>query len=170
MKIYLACGLTYVPRLEFARYVAFIHGLALHLESHGAEVKYALKHSDPQLASKPPEEKAKLCYLWDREMVQWADLVVAECTYPSTGLGIELQVAEQNGTPIIICFESSESSAAAPVEYENPDGQRHQLQIGEGHVTLMALGLPTIFRVVPYLDVSKGLDLIAAAVSDLHRG
>lgn len=170
MKIYLACGLTYVPRVEFARYVEFIHALAAHLGSRGAEVKYALKHSDPQLASKPPGERAMLCYLWDREMVQWADLVVAECTYPSTGVGIELQLAEQHGTPIIICFESSEATAAAPVEYDNPDGERHQLQIGEGHVTLMALGLPTIYRVVPYSDASTGLDLVAAAVFDLERG
>ena len=169
MKIYLACGLTHVPRESFPGYVAFIHSLASHLGKSGAEVKYALKDSDPQLASRSADEKAKLCYLWDREMVQWADLVVAECTYPSTGVGIELQIAEQSGSPIVICFENSHATEAAPVEYENPDGKSHQLQIGEGHVTLMALGLPTVFRVIAYAGVEDGLQSVAAAVASLDR-
>lgn len=169
MKIYLACGLTHVPRESFRAYVAFIHDLATHLGRIGAEVKYALKDSDPQLASRPADEKAKLCYLWDREMVQWADLVVADCTYPSTGVGIELQIAEQSGTPIIICFENSRTTEAAPVEYQNPDGKSYQLQIGEGHVTLMALGLPTVFRVIAYAGVQDGLTHVAAAVASLTR-
>lgn len=167
MKIYLACGLTHVPRDSFERYVAFIHSLASHLVRVGAEVKYALKDSDPQLASRPAGEKAKLCYLWDREMVQWADLVVAECSYPSTGVGIELQIAEQQGVPIIICFEDSGATEAAPVEYQNPDGKHHQLQIGEGHVTLMALGLPTVFRVIPYVDQEEGIKRVASTVASL---
>jgi hypothetical protein len=170
MKIYLACGLTHVPRNAFEPYVAFIHALAAHLErALGAEVKYALRHSDPQLAGKPPAEKAKLCYLWDRAMVEWADLIVAECSYPSTGVGIELQIAEQRGTPIVICFNNSAATAAKPVEYSNPDGSHHQLQIGEGHVTLMALGLPTVLRVLSYDDPQVGLEKVAEAVSLVER-
>lgn len=165
MKIYLACSLTHVPRAEFGRYVSFIHAIAEQLtQSLGAEVKYALKHSDPQLAERPTHEKAKLCYLWDRAMVEWADLVVAECSYPSTGVGIELQIAEQRGTPIIICFENSQTTTADPVEYGNPDGSHHQLQIGDGHVTLMALGLPTLFRVLAYIDHEDGITNIIEAV------
>lgn len=170
MKIYLACGLTHVPRESFGRYVAFIHGVAESLtRTLGAEVKYALKHSDPQLADKPIQERASFCYLWDRAMVEWADLVVAECSYPSTGVGIELQIAVQRATPIIICFENSDSIAAVPVEYKNPDGSRHHLQIGEGHVTLMALGLPTVFSVVRYAEPDDGIAKIAAAVELLER-
>ncbi len=64
MNIYIACGLTHVPRQEFHRYVSFIHGLANHLSREcGAEVKYALRDSDPQLAEKPFAERARLCYL-----------------------------------------------------------------------------------------------------------
>ena len=166
MRIYLACGLTHVPRDAFERYVAFILAVAEHLtRAVGAEVKYALRHSDPQLAEKPSHEKAKLCYLWDRAMVEWADLVVAECSYPSTGVGIELQIAEQRGTPVVICFENSQAIAASPVDYANPDGSHHQLQIGEGHVTLMALGLPTAIGVVSYVDPEEGIGKIAEAVA-----
>jgi len=169
-KIYLACGLTHVPRESFQRYVTFIHELAEKLtHSLGAEVKYALLHSDPQLANKPIQERAKLCYLWDRAMVEWADLVIAECSYPSTGVGIELQIAEQHGTPIIICFESISSTAALPVDYNNPDGSQHHLQIGDGHVTLMALGLPTVFSVVSYINPYDGMAKIMAAVELLER-
>ena len=63
---------------------------------------YALVNSDPQLASKPFEERARLCYLWDRNMVEQAELIIAEASFPSTGLGIEMQIAESKGTPIIL--------------------------------------------------------------------
>ena len=70
MKVYLACGMTHVPRSNFQRYADFIHSTAEALRQLGCEqVRYALMHSDPQLAEKPFEERAKLCYLWDREMV-----------------------------------------------------------------------------------------------------
>jgi hypothetical protein len=170
MKIYIACGLTHIPRQAFPRYVAFIHGLANHIEQKlSAEVRYALKDSDPQLAQRPPQERARLCYLWDRAMVEWADVVVAECSYPSTGLGIELQIAEQKNTPIIICYEISIETKASPIEYINPDAIRHELQIGEGYVTLMALGIPSVFRVMPYTSNEQGFTEIGAAVALINR-
>lgn len=170
MKIYLACGLTHVPRELFAKYVAFIHDLATRLtHSLGAEVKYALRDSDPQLAGKPSHEKARLCYVWDRQMVEWADIVVAECSYPSTGVGIELQIAEQSGIPVVVCFEDSKATEAPPIEYENPGGSVHQLQIGRGHVTLMALGIPTVFRVIPFVNASDGIAKILEALALLDH-
>lgn len=102
-------------------------------------------------------------------MVEWADLVVAECSYPSVGVGIELQIAEQRGTPIIICFENARAIAAQPVGYVNPDGSYHQLQIGDGHVTLMALGLPTVFKVLSYSKHEEGIKNIAEAVALLDH-
>jgi hypothetical protein len=57
-----------------------------------------------------------------------------------TGLGIQLQIAESNGTPIILCFRDFGSNKVETVSYENPDHSRHTLQVGEGFVTLMALG------------------------------
>jgi nucleoside 2-deoxyribosyltransferase len=170
MNIYIACGLSHVPREDFREYVAFIHGLAKQLRKIGnASVRYALQDSDPQLAAKPTDERARLCYLWDREMVEWADVVVAETTYPSTGMGIELQIAENKGIPIILCFNESAKNKAAPVEYDNPDASHHTLQIGEGYVSLMALGLPTIFKVTRYSTFEDGFFRVCDAVRLLYK-
>jgi hypothetical protein len=93
-------------------------------------------------------------------MVEWADLVIAECSYPSIGVGIELQVAEQNGIPIIIFFDT-EKKSVPQVEYANPDGSKHWLQIGEGHVTLMALGLPNVLGVISYSGKADAIEQIS---------
>ena len=104
MNIYIACGLTHVPRDFFADYVAYLHGLARELRTIPAvaSVQYALVNSDPQLASKPASDRAALCYDWDRRMVEEADLLIAEASFPSTGLGIEMQIAETAGIPVIM--------------------------------------------------------------------
>lgn len=170
MKIYIACALTHVPRgAIFDEHVAFIHELARTLKSIGHEVMYALVNSDPQLASKPSEERARLCYLWDRNMVEQAELVIAEASFPSTGLGIEMQIAESEGTPIILCFRDFGANKVESVSYENPDHSRHSLQVGDGFVTLMALGVPTIFKVVQYSDEQDGLAKVIGALDLLTQ-
>ena len=54
MRIYIACGLTHVPREIFEAYVGFLHGLAAGLRRlpEVFSVKYALLDSDPQLSIK----------------------------------------------------------------------------------------------------------------------
>jgi hypothetical protein len=170
MKIYIGCGLTHVPRGKtFEEHTGFIHTLADQLKEAGHEVTYALVNSDPQLARKPFNERAKLCYLWDRNMVEAADLLIAEASFPSTGLGIEMQIAETRGTPIIVCVRDFGFNKVTPVRYENPDHTEHDLQIGDGFVTLMALGVPTIFRVVNYVDPADGLRQVMAVMSLLQQ-
>lgn len=170
MKIYIACGLTHVPRDRFAAYADFVHRLAgaLREPSLGHDVKYALANSDPQLAQKPFGERARLCYLWDRQMVEEAGLVIAEASHPSIGLGIELQIAEFRSIPVLLCFRHNDDNKAVPILYENPDRTTHELQIGEGFVSLMALGLPTVFRVIAYKEDVDGIDQIIAA-TELFR-
>jgi hypothetical protein len=106
MRIYIGCGLIHVPRDQLERYTSFIHHLAVSLRhlQRPHIVKYALVDSDPQLASVPFGDRARLCYLWDRSMLESADLLIAEASYPSIGLGVELQIAEQAGKPIIVGF------------------------------------------------------------------
>lgn len=165
MKIYLACGLTHVPRNRFHRYVQFIHDLASALANAGNEVKYALRDSDPQLAEKPFDERARLCYLWDRSMVEGADVVVADSTFPAIGLGIEIQIAESKDIPIVLCFQRAAATQAHPAVYENRDGSRHTLQIGEGYVSLMALGVPSIFKAIGYSEPADALAQVVEAVA-----
>lgn len=151
MKIYIACGLTHIPRRKFQSYVKRLHQLAQELSEIG-DIKYALIHSDPQLALLNEEDKAQACYSWDRKMVESADLIIAEASYPSTGLGIELQIAESKKIPIILCYRRSKSNKAEPIEYTNPDKEKHYLQIGSGYISLMALGLPNVAKVISYWE------------------
>ncbi len=170
MRIYIACGLTHVPRRHFAEYTASIHQLADHLSrNEGHQVKYALVNSDPELASKPFDTRARLCYLWDVEMVREAEVVIAECSFPAIGLGIELQSAVDNETPIILAFRDFNDNRANPVTYTNPDNTEHELQIGDGYVSLMALGLPTVAKVHRYAAMEEGISDIAESVKQLQR-
>lgn len=169
MNIYIACGLTHVPRDRFDSYVQFIHELAHRLSLGGSFVRYALRDSDPQLATKPFEDRARLCYSWDHEMVETSDVLVAEASYPSTGLGIELQIATSKGIPIVVCFEKTATNRVSAAEYLNPDHSRHVLQVGEGYVSLMALGVPTIFKVIGYKNAEDAFGAVVNSVALLGR-
>jgi hypothetical protein len=170
LKIYIACALTHVPRNHFDEYVAFQHRLAATLaDAEGHSVKYALVNSDPQLAAKPVADRAKLCYLWDSKMIQEADVVIAECSFPSIGLGVELQIAATEETPVIVAFRDFRDNRASPVHYRNPDSSNHELQIGDGFVSLMALGIPTVFKVHRYESTDDGIQQIVESVRLLRQ-
>ena len=170
MKIYVACGLTHVPRNEFEDYVCLVTSIAEFLtSSQGAEVKYALKDSDPQLSQKPFADRARLCYIWDKEMVEWADVVVAEASYPSTGLGVELQIACARETPIILTFKLDENHKAPPVQYKTPNHEKHSLQLGDGYISLMALGIPSVFSVIPYVNIEDACNQIGKMIATLRK-
>ena len=158
LKIYIACSLTHVPRNIFENYVESIHLLANRLEEFS--VKYALINSDPQLEKISPSEKAKYCYQWDRRMVEEADIIIAEASFPSIGLGIELQIAEMKNIPIILIYKDDNELKAQPISYSNPDKIKYNLQIGEGYVSLMALGLPNVVKVIPYADIGQCLNQV----------
>lgn len=168
MNIYIACALTHVPRENFSDYCHWIHSIADKLNSEH-DVKYALINSDPQLSLKPDESKSRLCYIWDREMVEKADLVIAECSFPSTGLGIELQIAEQKNIPIILCYRDYGVNRSKAVCYKNPDNSNHQLQIGEGYISHMVLGLPNIIASLFCTDIISSADRIGEQVEILNR-
>jgi hypothetical protein len=78
-------------------------------------------------------------------------------------------MAQRQGTPIILCFKHSESNCAKPVEYVNPDSLHHQLQIGEGFVSLIALGIPEIVKVIPYQNQADGIKKVLDAVEVLEK-
>jgi hypothetical protein len=84
-------------------------------------------------------------------------------------MGIELQIAENRGIPVVICFRQAAENRVRPVEYENPDRLRHTLQIGEGYVSLMALGLPTVFHVIGYETEEKGIARVVGATELLMK-
>lgn len=159
MQIYLACGLTHVPREIFHHYTAYIHELARQLRIINGidKVRYALIDSDPQLASKPESEQAAICYSWDREMVEESDLIIADASFPSTGLGIELQIADSSDVPVVMLVGNLGINQVKMVQYKNPDNNYHYLQIGKGIVSLMALGLPAIREIVLYKTFAEAI-------------
>ncbi len=152
-RIYIGCGLTHVPRDIFTEYAQSIHILAESLNTF--DVKYALINSDPQLDPISIQDKAKYCYLWDRKMVEESDIVIAEASFPSIGLGIELQIAEAKRIPVILIYKDFKKNKAQPVSYRNPDKHDYNLQIGEGFVSLMALGVPNVLRIMSYDDMQS---------------
>ncbi|PPQ39569.1 nucleoside 2-deoxyribosyltransferase [Rhodoblastus acidophilus] len=171
MEIYIACGLTHVPQAVFSEYVSFIHGIASQLRAlaHIKAVKYALVDSDSQLKTKPYTERATLCYAWDRQMVEQADLIVADASFPSTGLGVELQIAEAAGKPVILFIGDYGTNRVKSQHYVNPDKTEHDLQVGEGIVSLMALGIPAIRNIIKYTDSESAMNELIDAVNLYQR-
>lgn len=172
MKVYVACGLTHVSSEHFPEYVETIHQIAAEVREaiSGSQVKYALVNSDPQLSQRAEVDRAKLCYIWDRQMVEEADLVIAEASFPSTGLGIELQIAEMSGIPAVLVFKDFGANRASSRTYENPgDADTHELQVGEGYITLMALGLPNVFKVIKYQSTQHCRTEIASVLRSLSH-
>jgi hypothetical protein len=47
---------------------------------------------------------------------------------------------------------------------QNPDTKQHMLQIGEGYVSLMALGIPTVFKVIGYEHEDEAIASVVDAV------
>ena len=162
IRVYLACGLTHVPARDFESYVSGIHLVAREFEDQGCEVSYALVDSDPQLASYPESQRARLCYEWDRRMVEWSSLVVAESSYPSTGMGIELQIAADRNIPIVFLINRKFGKLADRKLYELGDGSVHELQIGDRMVSLMALGLPNVIGQIVFDDTSASRRRVVA--------
>jgi hypothetical protein len=164
MNIYLSCALTHVPRDTFSTYVATVHAVASGLAAMDTvrRVRYALVDSDPALAGEVTADRPKLCYQWNRRMIEEAHLLIAEVSYPSTGLGIEAEIAASKRIPIIFIYRDYSTNRAVPVSHVNPAGETHELQIGDGIVSLMALGIPSVARVMRYETAEHALIQLSA--------
>ncbi len=58
-------------------------------------------------------DKDRIIYDQDTAWLRDADLVIAECTSPSLGVGYELAYAEKLGTPCYIFYRRSRSNLSA---------------------------------------------------------
>ncbi|QGP38809.1 hypothetical protein [Piscirickettsia salmonis] len=134
----------------FANYSNHIKQLALWLKQKKYSVKYALEDSDPQLSLIEKGEQPALCYKWDKEMVEKSDVILADVTFPSIGLGIEMQIAAENDIKLILMHSSDWSECADDKKYETEEHQHYHVQIGSDNISLMALGLPNVFGVINY--------------------
>lgn len=148
INVFISCAMTHVPKKSFSLYFQYINQIASCLDGLGLETHHAFKDSDPFLAKVSKERKATECYKMDRLLVEKSSLVVAEASFPSIGLGIELEIAHSLGIPAIITFSEVFCKKADSKRYILEDSNSYSLQIGEGFVTLMAIGLPNMKGVV----------------------
>ena len=58
-------------------------------------------------------DKDRIIYDQDTAWLRQADLVIAECTSPSLGVGYELAYAEHLGTPCYIFYRKSKTNLSA---------------------------------------------------------
>jgi hypothetical protein len=93
--VYIGCALqTASPEL-----VQFVHQLTHELEMVGFEIL--------TFVGTNPSIPAKEVYERDSDCVARADIMVAICDLPSTGLGMEIMQRIQLGAQTIICYKST---------------------------------------------------------------
>lgn len=156
--IYIACSLTHVKKEHFEEYTKFIKELAVEIEKDfKVHCKYALRDSDPKLGDYPGTERPRLCYEWDKNMVEESSLVIAEGSFPSTGLGIEIEIANQNSIPVLLVYRSYPNSSADEKEYTLIDGDKHLLEIGNRIVSVMVEGCPAVIEKFEYNNNDDGI-------------
>lgn len=156
--VYIATALTHVKRDLFDEYVSFIIDLAKNIEqSFSIPCKYALRDSDPKLSKYRPEERPRLCYLWDRDMVENAKFIIAEVSFPSTGVGMEIEIANQKGIPILLVYREFKSCKAEVKNYRLASGEIHVLEIGNRIASVMVQGCPSIIHEIEYKDSDDGI-------------
>ena len=79
-----------------------------------------------------------------------------------------MQIARTRGR-LSSCVSGISTRIKSIVFCQNPDHSQHNLQVGDGFVTLMALGVPTIFKVIRYTDEQDGLAKVASALDLLAQ-
>lgn len=58
-------------------------------------------------------KKDALIYTQDTAWIQACDIVIAECTHPSLGVGYEMAYAEKYNKPVFIFYRSAETQLSA---------------------------------------------------------
>jgi deoxycytidylate deaminase len=129
-NIYLSCGLTNTPASARDLYDLLKHGAS----EVGVEMYCPHEHTDPLKATAhSPQE----IYELDKKRVQESGAVVAVVTWPSLGVGIELEWAASSKKPIVLLNEKgalvSRAALGLPsivyhIEYENADAAKRQLK------------------------------------------
>lgn len=159
-QVYIACSLTHVKKEHFEEYTTFIKELSRELDKIGIKSKYALRDSDPLLSNYKKKDRAKLCYEWDRNMVLESDLIIAEGSFPSIGLGMELEIANHANIPIVLIYRKYNDFNADEKKYKLDNDRVYSLEIGNRIVSVMAQGCPAIIYESIYTNSIDGINCI----------
>ncbi len=112
-KVYFACSIR--GGGDTSHYVAILDAI----KSTGAQVLSEIfVHDAIHLGGSPlPETEI---YIRDTEMIREADIIIAEVTNPSLGVGYELAYAETLGKPILCLFDSTSGRSLSAMIKGNP--------------------------------------------------
>jgi deoxycytidylate deaminase len=123
---YISCPLTVLPKGQHHSMRSFYEDIARACEEMNCMPYLPHKHSDPQQGNawEPP-------VVWEKdiEQVRRAEVMIAEVTYPSLGVGGEIAYAQQFGKPIVLLskkgapvsrFVRGNPAVVYHVEYETP--------------------------------------------------
>ncbi len=106
LKVYVACALTHAPQT----FKDDVDLLKAALRPH-VEVLDFLGLGAPS---------AQAAFEWDIQCVKTCDVLVADLSYPSTGLGVEFGVAYATGKPIISLASKRASVSRFVFGYVSP--------------------------------------------------
>ena len=108
MKIYFAGAIRGGRRKarDYEKIVKFLLQYGVILTNHVADPKLTIKGEDIN-----PIE----VYERDRKLLNQADIIVAEVTIPSLGVGYELAYGETHNKTVICCYEAKKKNISAMV-------------------------------------------------------
>lgn len=99
--------------------------------------QYGLIAYVPHLATDPvnhPHVSPHQVYALDREQVSNSNLVIAYVGQPSSGVGMEVQIAESNHIPVLLLYEQGKSVSRMIRGCPNIIGELHFKDVYDGLV------------------------------------
>ena len=130
-KVYISGALTGVPQPDVVKHN--YEQLGTLCQSMGLDAYVPHLHTDPVLH---PNITSRAVYEADKHQVCTSDLVIACVDYPSLGVGQELEIARENGVPVILLckkdYPLSRMARGSPgvtkeIRYEDFDDALHQV-------------------------------------------
>jgi hypothetical protein len=160
MNIYIACSLTNVAVEHFNTYSNIISTLRLELKNNGYIVKNALLNGSNNDSSQDDLSNARVCYEWHQQLIKKSDVMIAEVSYPSLGVGIELQLANQLDIPIYLIFNSNMALKSSSKTYNKTESLVSSTNVTHPFISSMALGLNNVEHIIEYTESKQCLNKI----------
>lgn len=112
-KVYFACSIR--GSGDTSRYIEIIDAI----KSAGGDVLSEIFAHDAIELGGSPLPEAEI-YVRDTQMIRDCDMVIAEVTNPSLGVGYELAYAEQLDKPILCLFDAASGRSLSAMVAGNP--------------------------------------------------
>lgn len=141
-QIFIASCVTHSPNVFFEEYKNLIIEIANLLETkYSCKTHHSIKKEDSRLSYIEKHKTAQECYTKCVKDIKESKLLIAEISFPSIGIGQEIEIASQNQIPIIVLFK----------DFFNRESKKELV------VSRMALGNPSIIHQIQYTSVNDAL-------------